>query len=125
MASVSRPISSPSTDLLPAAVVCRANVARRGAFQLQLDVKSLLVAHHLLVRRAPKGAEQHWVVDSLQQVGLTLGVDTKDHGASGRRDPLEVRQVPVTSCNQPMQMHYSTKIRREAMLPWLPCPSTP
>ena len=97
----------------PAARTRRRPIGRGAALDAGLDLKAgPLEPGHLLVRRAAEGAEQHRVVDGLEQVGLALGVGAQQDQAGRGELAIEVRQVAEPSSHQMAEPHYSMRICR-------------
>ena len=95
-------------SLPPAAPVGRPPTCATGPPSIAgLDLKpGALEPRHLLVRRAAEGAEQHRVVDRLEEVGLALGVGAQEHQAGRRELALEVREVSEPPGHQMAEPHY-------------------
>ncbi len=115
-------------DSLPPALrrVRGPDVGDGSALDPGLDLKpGTLESRHLLVRRAAEGAEEHRVVDGLEQVGLALGVGAEEDKAGRGKLAVEVREVPEPSSHQVAEPHYSMRIWRLTGLPCSPSRSTP
>src|SRR5690242_558751 len=60
-------------------------------------------AHHVLISRAARRAQQMQIVDGLEEIGLSLTVFSDQHESVGGRVELDVRQVSEIVYGEPLE----------------------